>query len=67
MSKKLILALGILASAPFALLNCSAAGSGSIGGDDAGAHSRAGDDDSKPVETETTTTRTTTTTTETDD
>jgi len=67
MSKKIILAIGILVSAPFALVNCAASGSGSIGDDAAGASSKAGDSDrspSEPVESETTTTRTTTTTTE---
>src|SRR5690349_15875183 len=71
MSKKLILALGILVSAPFALLNCSASGAGSIGDADGSASSGAGDRDNArkgdPVESETTTTRTTTTTTKTDD
>jgi hypothetical protein len=45
MSKKFLLALAILVTAPFALVNCAASGSGSVspGDDDASSSTRTDD------------------------
>jgi len=46
MLKKLLLAMTIAVTAPFALVGCAASGSGSVTpGDDAGSTSKSGSDD----------------------
>lgn len=49
MSKKLLLTLGLLLTAPFALINCAASGAGSVGDEGASgsASGTVGDDDAK--------------------
>lgn len=53
MLKKVILTLGIVVTAPFALVNCAASGAGSVGeeGASGSASGTAGDDDAGSTST----------------